>query len=126
MPRVVHFEIYADDLEKIRNFYQGVFGWQINKWDGPQEYWLVNTGDEKQPGINGGLLRRREGLNARTINTINVPSIEEFVEKIERGGGTICVPKMAIQGIGWLAFAQDPEGNVFGILQPSAASAAER
>jgi len=66
---------------------------------------------------NCGLLRRREGLNARTINTINVPSVEEFGEKIERRGGEIWVPKMAIKGVGWPAFAEDPEGNVFEILQ---------
>jgi len=25
---------------------------------------------------------------------------------------------MAIPGVGWLAYAQDPVGNVFGILEP--------
>lgn len=118
MPRVIHFEIYTDDPERVRGFYQDVFGWQIKKWEGPNEYWLVTTGKEREPGINGGLLRPREGQSAGTINTINVPSLDQFIEKIERCGGNICVPRMAIEGIGWLAYAQDPEGNVFGILQP--------
>lgn len=118
MPRVVHFEIYTDDPERVRGFYQDVFGWQIKKWEGPNEYWLITTGKEEEPGINGGLLRPREGQSAGTINTINVPSLDQFIQKIEQRGGIICVPKMAIQGIGWLAYAQDPEGNVFGILEP--------
>ena len=33
-------------------------------------------------------------------------------------GGKICVPKMAIPGVGWLAYAEDPAGNVFGIIEP--------
>ena len=118
MPRVVHFEMYADDPEKIRDFYQDVFDWQIKKWDGPQEYWTVTTGADGERGINGGLVRRPPELHARTINTIAVSSLDEYIGKIEQRGGKISVPKMAIQGIGWLAFAQDPEGNMFGILEP--------
>jgi catechol 2,3-dioxygenase-like lactoylglutathione lyase family enzyme len=56
MPRVVHFEIYADDPEAVCPFYEDVFGWQIKKWNGPQEYWLVTTGGEGEPGINGGMM----------------------------------------------------------------------
>ena len=36
-------------------FYKEVFGWEFNKWNGPQDYWLVKTGEDNQPGINGGL-----------------------------------------------------------------------
>ena len=36
MARVVHFELPADDPERAVKFYEGVFGWQIQKWDGPQ------------------------------------------------------------------------------------------
>ncbi len=31
MPRVVHFEIYTDDPEAVRPFYQDVFGWKFKK-----------------------------------------------------------------------------------------------
>ena len=50
MPRVIHFEIPTDDPERAAKFYRNVFGWEIQKWDGPVEYWLVTTGDEDQPG----------------------------------------------------------------------------
>jgi predicted enzyme related to lactoylglutathione lyase len=118
MPRVIHFEMYTDDPERVRKFYQDVFGWQFNKWTGPQEYWLVTTGGEGEPGINGGMMRPRPGQSPGTINTIGVPSLDQFIKKIEQQGGTICVPKMAIPGVGWLAYAQDPTGNVFGVLEP--------
>ena len=119
MPRVVHFEIYTDDPEAVRPFYEKVFGWKVKKFEGsPIEYWLVTTGDDKEPGINGGLARPREGQSPGTLNTIAVASLEESIRKLEEHGGKICVPKMAIPGVGWLAYAADPAGNVFGILEP--------
>ena len=118
MQRVVHFEIYTDNPETVRPFYENVFGWKIQKWDGPIEYWMVTTGSDNDPGINGGLLRPREGQSPGTVNTIAVPSLDQAIEKIEQQGGSICVPKMGIPGIGWLAYAQDPAGNVFGLLEP--------
>jgi uncharacterized protein len=118
MPRVVHFEIYTDDPEAVRPFYQDVFGWKIDKFAGPIEYWLVTTGDDKEPGINGGLLRPRQGQSPGTLNTIAVSSLDQTIKKVEQRSGKICVPKMAIPGIGWLAYAEDPAGNVFGIIEP--------
>jgi predicted enzyme related to lactoylglutathione lyase len=121
MNRVVHFEIYTDDPGSVQPFYQDVFGWTFKKFEGgPVEYWLVTTGDDKEPGINGGLLRPREGQTAGTINTVAIASLDETIRRIEEGGGKLCVPKMAIPTIGWLAYAQDPAGNVFGLMEPDA------
>jgi predicted enzyme related to lactoylglutathione lyase len=118
MPRVNHFEIYTDDPEAVMPFYQQVFGWDFKKFDGPMEYWLVTTGDEKEPGINGGLTRPRPGQNPGTLNTVAVQSLDETIKKLEQNGGKICVPKMAIPKVGWLTYAEDPSGNVFGIIEP--------
>ncbi len=41
MSRVVHFEIPADDPARAVKFYEKVFGWKFQKWEGPMEYWLV-------------------------------------------------------------------------------------
>ena len=116
MPRVVHFEIAANDPDKVAAFYQEVFGWKIVKWEGPQEYWLVETGDEQQAGINGGLLRPNE-IFSGTVNTIDVPEIDSFIEKIKQHGGEIVVEKHAIPGIGYNAYAKDVSGTLFGVHQ---------
>jgi uncharacterized protein len=118
MNRVTHFEIYTANPEAVQPFYRDIFGWKFNKFEGPLEYWLVTTGDDKDPGINGGLTRPREGQSPGTLNTIAVSSLDQTAEKIEQFGGKICVPKMAIPKIGWLAYAEDPAGNVFGIIEP--------
>ena len=41
MNRFTHFELATTDLEKTAAFYREVFGWQVEKWEGPVEYWLV-------------------------------------------------------------------------------------
>jgi predicted enzyme related to lactoylglutathione lyase len=120
MPRVIHFEIHAEDPERAIRFYSGVFGWEVLKWDGPQEYWLINTGFDG-PGINGGLIRRRGPVDGQAVRayvcTIDVPSVDEYSQKVTDAGGQVVVPKMAIPGVGWLVYGKDPEGNVFGFMQ---------
>lgn len=54
MPRVVHFEIDAKKPERAIEFYEKVFGWKIEKWKGPVDYWLIMTGKESESGIDGG------------------------------------------------------------------------
>src|SRR5262245_34934162 len=123
MPRVVHFEIHAEDPERAVRFYTAVFGWEMTRWGGPHEYWLVKTGPDGHPGINGGLVRRHGPgpLDGQAVNayacTIDVPSADEYAGKITAQGGTIVIPKMAIPGVGWLVYAKDTEGNIFGIIQ---------
>jgi predicted enzyme related to lactoylglutathione lyase len=116
MPRVVHFEINADDPARAAKFYSNVFGWKIDKWDGPIEYWLVDTG-AGDPGINGGLAKRMMP-NAATVNTVGVDDLDSFVKKVEAAGGKIVAPKRPIPGMGWLAYATDSEGNTFGMMEP--------
>jgi predicted enzyme related to lactoylglutathione lyase len=116
MPRVVHFEIPADNPEKLVEFYSEVFGWTIQKWNGPVEYWLVMTGPQDQPGIDGGIGRRTDGMSV-TTNTLEVASVDEYAAKVTEAGGSVVRPKMAIPGVGYLAYCKDPDGNVFGIMQ---------
>lgn len=123
MMRVGHFEIHAENPEAAIAFYKGLFGWEFSKWEGG-EYWLITTGPEGTPGINGGLLPRRgpapvdgQGVNAYAC-TITVPNLDEMLSKIEPAGGRICLAKMPIPGVGWLGYAIDNQGNIFGMMQP--------
>jgi predicted enzyme related to lactoylglutathione lyase len=124
---VVHFEIPADDPERAAKFYRDLFGWDIQKFDGPtgggpMEYWMVQTvpTDEKgmpaRPGVNGGLMRRMMPGQA-PVNYISVPSVDEFSRKAEKLGAKPLVPKRPVTGMGWFAQFTDPEGNAFAIWQ---------
>ena len=116
MPRIVHFDVPADDPIRAQKFYSEIFGWRFDKWNGPMEYWMTITGDDKQPGINGGLCKRMPG-QAGITNTIDVPSVDEFSKKIQSKGGKIIAPKMPIPTVGYFAQCMDTEGNIFGIIQ---------
>lgn len=117
MNRVVHFEINVDDPERAIKFYTQVFGWTVNKWENPGlDYWLVMTGDEKEPGINGGIGKRMHP-SATTINIIDVKSIDESIEKVKASGGDVVMPKTTVPSVGYLAYCKDTEGNVFGMMQ---------
>jgi predicted enzyme related to lactoylglutathione lyase len=124
MSRVVHFEIHAENPERAAVFYTAVFGWTIKKWEGPVDYWLVTTGPTDQRGIDGGLLIRRGAAPAegQPVNayvcTIGVASVDDTLATVKASGGTIALEKMPVPGIGWLAYAKDTEGNIFGVLQP--------
>lgn len=56
------------------------------------------------------------------MNTIGVADVDETVAVVERSGGQVVVPKMAVPTIGWLAYCKDTEGHIFGILQPDSAA----
>jgi predicted enzyme related to lactoylglutathione lyase len=118
MSRAVHFEIQASDPQALIDYYGGLFGWSFNKWEGG-DYWLIHTGPEDKPGINGGLLPRRgpvpdamAAVNAFVI-TVDVDDIDSALAK----AGNVVAPKMPVPGIGWLGYAKDPDGNIFGMMQ---------
>lgn len=121
MPRVVHFEIHAADPNRAVNFYQTLFGWSFQKWEGPMDYWLVTTGPNDQPGINGGLVPRQGEIDGQAVIayvcTVDVENLDASVQKAVDNGGQIAVPKMPIPGMGWLSYCKDTEGNIFGMMQ---------
>lgn len=124
MPRVVHFEVYADDMDRASKFYGDVFGWTVTKIDleGGAAYWLVDTGEEPAQGINGGMMPR-PSADAVTTVMLDVPTVDEYVEKITSGGGTVTVPKFAVPGVGYAAYFKDTEGNTFGIFEDNSEAA---
>lgn len=122
MNRITHFEISANEPEKVVEFYETVFGWKITKWDGPIEYWMVSTGDPDTPGIDGGIIRPGE-LFTGTVNTVEVEDIDAMIVKAIENGGQLMVEKNTIPGIGYQAYCKDIEGTIFGLhqLDPTAA-----
>jgi predicted enzyme related to lactoylglutathione lyase len=121
MPRVVHFEIHAEDPEKLSHFYTEVFGWKIENWPGPVDYWLITTGPDDQPGINGAITKRQAPISGESIIayicTVDIPDIDQSIEKVKSHGGQVTTEKMAIPGIGYNCYCKDPEGNIFGLMQ---------
>jgi predicted enzyme related to lactoylglutathione lyase len=117
MNRFTHFELVTDDYEKTAAFYRNVFGWQVQKWDGPVEYWLVTSGDTNTPGINGGLMKAG-GPFSGTVNTLEVEDIDAALARVKANGGQIVFDKDLVPGVGTLAYVKDNAGIIIGIMQP--------
>lgn len=125
MRKVVHFEVPAEDLDRAKNFYGSVFGWQLNPVPMPGgEYTSVITTavDEQtqmptEPGaINGGMMQRDERISSPVL-TIDVDAIDDALKQIESGGGSTVTPRTEIPGMGAFAYFKDPEGNVLGLWE---------
>lgn len=125
MKKVVHFEIPADDLERAKKFYS-IFDWQIQDWPMPDG--TVHTGirtvdvDEatyqpKEPGAINGMMVKRDEYSRTPSVTINVPSVDEYVEKVKAAGGSLIKEKEVFEGMGAYAYVADTEGNIFGLWE---------
>jgi uncharacterized protein len=115
MPNIVWFEIGADNVERAKAFYGGLFGWKIEKMPGAMEYWHLDTGGSDDTP-DGGLMKRKEPQQGIT-NYIGVPSVDQFVDKVQKLGGKICMPKTAVPQMGYFAICQDTENNAFGLWE---------
>lgn len=129
MSRPVHFEIHAADPERMAAFYTNLFGWTIQKWDGPMEYWTITTGAEGTPGIDGGMVKRMGDVPAEGsavdafVCTVGVENCDAAVAKAVALGGTVALPKAPIPGMGWLAYVKDLDGNIMGLMEMDEAAA---
>lgn len=117
MPRIVHFELPVEDAKRAAKFYEGVFGWDVQGWEGDEGYWLVTTGkDDDEPGIDGGFIDKK--LAPALVNVIGVDSVDDYLKKAEQAGAKIIREKMEIPNVGFAAYIQDPEGNTVGLFEP--------
>ncbi len=119
---VIHFEIAADDPNRLKQFYTELFGWKIEGTPGMPEYMMVTTKTEGEPGINGGLMKKQMPQQI-PMNYVMVESVTDFAEKAKRLGGQVVVPKTPIPKMGYFAVCLDPENNPIGLFEtdPNAA-----
>ena len=125
MDKVVHFEIPADDVDRAKDFYGSVFGWQLQTMQmegGDYTIAMTTPIDEQsqmptEPGaINGGLMQRADHTPSPVI-TIGVEAIDDALGQIEGRGGSVVTPRTPIPGMGAFAYFKDPEGNVMGLWE---------
>ena len=114
------FGITADDVSRARRFYEGVFQWHFEPW-GPPDFYLIRTGDEKNPGVQGLLHARREPVAGAGMTgfecTISVDDIDATIQAIEAHGGKIVMAKFHIPTVGTGVYFHDTEGNFVGAMQ---------
>ena len=112
---IVWFEIAADKPERAKAFYSKLFGWQITPLPGMPDYQHIDTGGP-DASPDGGLMTRKHPGQGIT-NYVIVPSATKFAAKVEKLGGKVCVPRMAVPTMGYFAVCQDTEGNTFALWE---------
>lgn len=123
---VVHFDmpVRKAKLNKVRRFYEDVFGWKIEKVP-KMDYWMVFTEKtdpktralKKKGMINGGIMKRR-GETGPVI-VLQVKNAKSHVRRAEARGAKLVMPVTEIGGVGLYARVKDPDGNVIGLWQNS-------
>ena len=121
---VVHFEIYVQDMERAKAFYEAVLAVKLEKMPAPTaardaDMWFFPM--DKETGMStygaGGMLIKIEGLASGGSGTLVYFGCEDCAVQAARAaqlGGSVCREKTSIGEHGFFALAQDTEGNMIG------------
>jgi predicted enzyme related to lactoylglutathione lyase len=124
---VVHFEMPAEDMNRMTSFYSKVFGWQTQiMGEEMGNYVVVTTSETDENGrpkmagtINGGFYLKQNGQPANHPSVvIAVDDIKLAVENVKKAGGKIINETTKIPGVGLYVSIFDTEGNLVSLLQP--------
>ncbi len=127
MNPVVHFEMPAEDRDRMAGFYSTVFGWETQMFgEDMGNYVTVSTtksdehGRPTMPGaINGGFYPKREDSPAQYPSiVIAVDDIHASIRQVTEAGGTALGEPAEIPGVGLYVSFYDTEGNRVSLLQP--------
>jgi predicted enzyme related to lactoylglutathione lyase len=129
MNPVVHFEIPAENRDRMARFYQEAFGWKTKMLGADMGNYVVATttdvdeaGHPQEPGrINGGFFQKSKDKPAQYPSVvIAVDDIREAMNKVKKAGGKVLGEPDKIPGIGQYVSFLDTEGNRVAMLEPSA------
>jgi predicted enzyme related to lactoylglutathione lyase len=114
------FAIHVDDVERAVRFYEAVFGWRFSPW-GPPGFYLIQTGPDDAPGVQGLMHKRQEPRTGTGLNgfepTFAVDDVDAVLEAVAANGGTVTMGKSPIPTVGVLVRFLDTEGNDVGAMK---------
>jgi len=114
------FEIYVDDINRAKNFYQGVFGMELERLSDPTgsdvEMWSFQC-DFESYGATGALIQMA-GSPAGGNSTVIYFSCRDCAleaSRVAEFGGRVTQPKMSLGEHGFCSMVLDSEGNTIGL-----------
>jgi predicted enzyme related to lactoylglutathione lyase len=124
---VVHFEMPAEDRQRMAKFYQNAFGWQTQMLGEEMGNYVLATTTEtdetgpKKPGaINGGFFPKKPDWPAQHPSVvIAVGDMQAAIKKVAEAGGEVLGQPMEIPGVGLYVSFFDSERNRVSMLQPN-------
>ena len=113
------FEIYVQDMDLAKKFYEAVLHVELMKLESPDpEIEMQAFPMNMEAGGASGALAKMEGCPSGGMGTLVYFSCEDCASeasRVEAAGGKICKPKMSIGQYGFIALVNDTEGNMIGL-----------
>jgi predicted enzyme related to lactoylglutathione lyase len=110
------FEIYVQDMERAKKFYESVLQTKLQKLNSPEiEMWSF-PGNMESYGTPGSLVRIPgvpSGGNS-TLVYFSCADCAVEIGRVAKAGGRVHREKMSIGEYGFIGLAFDTEGNMFG------------
>ena len=117
---VVWFEIYVDDMQRAKKFYEEILQIELNEMQDPTgggvEMLAFPMGNER-PNASGALVKM-DGFKAGGNSTlVYFSSLDCAVEeaRVVAAGGEVFQTKTSLGQMGNMCLCKDSEGNMFGI-----------
>ena len=116
------FEIYVDDMEKAKRFYQDVFQAELTRVspegadESGLEMWMFPQSFENY-GASGAICKMKGVTPGGMGTTVYFSSEDCAVEeaRVTEAGGKVMKPKFSIGEYGFIAMCMDPAGNMIGL-----------
>jgi predicted enzyme related to lactoylglutathione lyase len=111
------FEIPTRDLNRAQKFYESVFQIQMTALDVAQIKMRMFPLEDPMTGVGGALVfndqfYKSSSSDGPLIYLNGNPDVQIFLDRIEKAGGKILVPKTQISPeYGYMAMFLDTEGN---------------
>lgn len=114
---VTWFEIYVDNMDRARSFYERVLNTTLSKlpMGDEGEMWAFPW-ENDAPNASGALVKHPMGKPSASGTLVYFDSADCATElsRIEAAGGRVLQPKMPIGEFGFIGIASDTEGNTIG------------
>jgi len=114
---VVWFEIYVQEMERAKQFYESVFQVKLERLNTPDlEMWGFPM-DMNSSGASGALVKMA-GVPSGGVSTLIYFACDDCAveeARIDESGGQIKQAKMSIGEYGFIRLGFDTEGNLFGL-----------
>lgn len=112
------FEISTTDIKRARQFYEDIFEIQMEEMNLDGIQYAMFPYDPQYGKIAGALAQsemHKPGTTGSIIYLNANPDLQLVLNKVEKSGGKITMPKTSIGPNGYMAMFLDTEGNIMAL-----------
>lgn len=118
----VWFDLITHDSEKVRTYYEKLFGWKISKMAGDDKYDIITH----KGRMIGGIAEIKEEEQSVWLGSLSVTNVKKSVDRVKQLGGKVLEPVQQVDDRGVMAVVEDNMGAVFVLLDTGSRDPASR